>query len=99
MTRRPPRSTLFPYTTLFRSDDRRPVAAVTRPYPFRLGGVGLQVGAADLHLDVNDAHRALCDDQQVALIASPRAIVDHAELVLEGVARQRATDIALVVAV
>src|SRR2546429_4736799 len=24
MIRRPPRSTLFPYTTLFRSDDRRP---------------------------------------------------------------------------
>src|SRR2546429_667369 len=28
MIRRPPRSTLFPYTTLFRSLDRR------RPYPF-----------------------------------------------------------------
>src|SRR5436853_1249092 len=27
MTRRPPRSTLFPYTTLFRSDRRRRLAA------------------------------------------------------------------------
>src|SRR5438105_11296021 len=27
MLRRPPRSTLFPYTTLFRSDDRRGVPA------------------------------------------------------------------------
>src|SRR3712207_7000670 len=28
MIRRPPRSTLFPYTTLFRSDDRHEAAAV-----------------------------------------------------------------------
>src|SRR5688572_32428567 len=31
MIRRPPRSTLFPYTTLFRSGDRR------NPIPLRLG--------------------------------------------------------------
>src|SRR2546426_2289965 len=30
MIRRPPRSTLFPYTTLFRSERRHPVAAVQR---------------------------------------------------------------------
>src|SRR5439155_24595595 len=29
MTRRPPRATLFPYTTLFRSDFERPVLRVT----------------------------------------------------------------------
>src|SRR3712207_8664277 len=29
MMRRPPRSTLFPYTTLFRSEGERPVAIVT----------------------------------------------------------------------
>src|SRR2546427_8418296 len=28
MIRRPPRSTLFPYTTLFRSKDKRPLAKV-----------------------------------------------------------------------
>src|SRR2546430_6317130 len=37
MIRRPPRSTLFPYTTLFRSDDQRvafpPAARVARPLP------------------------------------------------------------------
>src|SRR5260221_3099858 len=32
MIRRPPRSTLFPYTTLFRSGDQRPVP---RPGPWR----------------------------------------------------------------
>src|SRR3712207_7359841 len=42
MIRRPPRSTLFPYTTLFRSQDRRAhpgrgVAALARP---NLGGAG-----------------------------------------------------------
>src|SRR5437588_8708616 len=31
MIRRPPRSTLFPYTTLFRSDRRRPAAGCPRP--------------------------------------------------------------------
>src|SRR6266478_8539592 len=30
MIRRPPRSTLFPYTTLFRSPDRRPVRMPSR---------------------------------------------------------------------
>src|SRR3712207_7054205 len=29
MIRRPPRSTLFPYTTLFRSDGERDIAAIT----------------------------------------------------------------------
>src|SRR3712207_8474662 len=28
MIRRPPRSTLFPYTTLFRSDEQKPTASV-----------------------------------------------------------------------
>src|SRR5256885_3957222 len=31
MIRRPPRSTLFPYTTLFRSKDRRIVLQILRP--------------------------------------------------------------------
>src|SRR5437899_3762118 len=31
MIRRPPRSTLFPYTTLFRSRPRRPAAATLAP--------------------------------------------------------------------
>src|SRR5689334_24284005 len=40
MIRRPPRSTLFPYTTLFRSDRRaRPVARRTR-HDGRRGGPG-----------------------------------------------------------
>src|SRR3712207_8428459 len=33
MIRRPPRSTLFPYTTLFRSSERHPVRGDRRPCP------------------------------------------------------------------
>src|SRR2546430_4522941 len=35
MIRRPPRSTLFPYTTLFRSRERRPLFAAPRRRPRR----------------------------------------------------------------
>src|SRR5258708_10778252 len=41
MIRRPPRSTLFPYTTLFRSASPRPVAASDR-VRFGMIGVGMQ---------------------------------------------------------
>src|SRR3712207_8821244 len=36
MKRRPPRSTLFPYTTLFRSDDLRTGTALRCPAPDRI---------------------------------------------------------------
>src|SRR3712207_7046831 len=36
MIRRPPRSTLFPYTTLFRSEDRRAVPRLHEPHSFNL---------------------------------------------------------------
>src|SRR5687767_15683534 len=42
--RRPPRSTLFPYTTLFRSDESPPPPAQRRQTPWRslLARIGLQ---------------------------------------------------------
>src|SRR3989441_12823471 len=40
MIRRPPRSTLFPYTTLFRSRARRPRLAEARAGRSRLGAAG-----------------------------------------------------------
>src|SRR5437588_1402424 len=52
MTRRPPRSTLFPYTTLFRSSrSARPQATLTRPLAsarghLSLAGRGEERGAA-----------------------------------------------------
>src|SRR5947199_4852001 len=46
MTRRPPRSTLFPYTTLFRSHARRN-AAVEDLRPHHAGRAGAGVGHRD----------------------------------------------------
>src|SRR2546425_11028469 len=40
MIRRPPRSTLFPYTTLFRSRDRHPQVFVPSQRPGQLDGLG-----------------------------------------------------------
>src|SRR3712207_7447549 len=66
MRRRPPRSTLFPYTTLFRScvlgiDALRATglvkadAAIALVFPalFSLGVLGVQRYADDLHLDLD----------------------------------------------
>src|SRR3712207_7088981 len=44
MIRRPPRSTLFPYTTLFRSGDVRPILGRER----RVGGVELPARRAEV---------------------------------------------------
>src|SRR5574341_530422 len=38
MIRRPPRSTLFPYTTLFRSPEKRPPAVVNFGVDVKVGG-------------------------------------------------------------
>src|SRR3712207_8155767 len=54
MIRRPPRSTLFPYTTLFRSLLRPPARRPTAPGRGHQGapavhvGLGLELGAPDL---------------------------------------------------
>src|SRR3712207_8996493 len=48
MIRRPPRSTLFPYTTLFRSDLLLP-RALLEGEPLELGGAGRRVGGAQRH--------------------------------------------------
>src|SRR2546428_6068216 len=50
MIRRPPRSTLFPYTTLFRSDDdpeRRAARRARGPASFSRGGRAARRGARD----------------------------------------------------
>src|SRR3712207_8089843 len=66
MIRRPPRSTLFPYTTLFRSHQGGPAAAArglpARGLPRGRGGLLLQGdrrdhGHADRHGDVEAAPR------------------------------------------
>src|SRR5690349_22596145 len=48
MIRRPPRSTLFPYTTLFRSPGRGPGRAASRRCVDRLAAAAARAGAAPL---------------------------------------------------
>src|SRR5438477_6598695 len=55
---RPPRSTLFPYTTLFRSDDGRPARG---PLPRRAraaGACATCLGARDVHRLLQDTSRS-----------------------------------------
>src|SRR2546428_449999 len=55
MIRRPPRSTLFPYTTLFRSADRKRIGAeVGAGY----AGGGCEATAPDQRAAVEEVHRA-----------------------------------------
>src|SRR5438105_15535836 len=52
LVRRPPGSTLFPYTTLFRSPERDPVAGAGAGRPARTrqhAGAGLHAGRSEEH--------------------------------------------------
>src|SRR3712207_7720018 len=84
MIRRPPRSTLFPYTTLFRSGraDPEPVALHLDAAPVE-DGVGAGGGAL---LDEGDdavARRGGHDRPHVGALLGPRADVDLERLLLE----------------
>src|SRR5256885_10012200 len=70
MIRRPPRSTLFPYTTLFRSDGARaPLIAMPNPFYQIYEGAALLAGARPFLLDTTDATDYLPD-----LAAVPAAV-------------------------
>src|SRR2546430_13604181 len=62
MIRRPPRSTLFPYTTLFRSKMRKakPTALLVSSQPIQ-NATSLQMMALDTRLDVLTAYCSLPD--------------------------------------
>src|ERR1044071_3994005 len=79
MIRRPPRSTLFPYTTLFRSRDRAPgrLSGAGDPHPVRLtGGLGRGSGRSEEHtselqsrVDISYAVFCLNDTATTAIYA------------------------------
>src|SRR3712207_8589183 len=75
MTRRPPRSTLFPYTTLFRSRQCSP-QPLDQPAP--LARRGLQPRAQEPRLDVEAAARRTAVDEQVLERHGLRAASDRA---------------------
>src|SRR2546430_10564482 len=72
MIRRPPRSTLFPYTTLFRSEEVRPVREGQRRLDILLHEEDRHAAPIDLAQDVEDgldearreAERRLVEDQR-----------------------------------
>src|SRR2546430_9976637 len=70
MIRRPPRSTLFPYTTLFRSHASRPHhrdPALRRPLPLAHAGLGRLLGD---RLVGEDAHPEAGDRKSTRLNSS-----------------------------
>src|SRR3712207_7826550 len=78
MIRRPPRSTLFPYTTLFRSPDLFRVTALCDASREVVEGVGATWNIAPRHTDYREvvAH----PDVDVVLIATPRSEEHTSEL-------------------
>src|SRR3712207_7436160 len=92
MIRRPPRSTLFPYTTLFRSRPRHPP-----PGPGSARGVGGRVDLAGddrrrtsvvlhaLHLALEDPHRAAqrAGDRKSTRLNSSHANISYAVFCLK----------------
>src|SRR5215204_7796815 len=85
MIRRPPRSTLFPYTTLFRSRPQRP--AVPRhqpeqPGPGDLVAQVLAVVAVDEHLELLETEQALAPDVaqlEARVVVAAVLVVDEPE--------------------
>src|SRR5438132_10633229 len=76
MIRRPPRSTLFPYTTLFRSDSSAIVAAM-RSAEERVSAWGIGFSEEDL------AYEIVPDDLKYAREIAAKFELDYHERVLE----------------
>src|SRR2546429_4997115 len=80
MIRRPPRSTLFPYTTLFRSDEPgHLVRAVAEHVPARPAPAGDQVGDADRDCETHDRHR----DRKSTRLNSSHGYISYAVFCLK----------------
>src|SRR5438552_4833430 len=77
MIRRPPRSTLFPYTTLFRSRDTPTLFPGPGSDPHRLPGAGLGVGGDPLH------HPAMAGDRKSTRLNSSHQIISYAVFCLK----------------
>src|SRR2546427_5292052 len=79
MIRRPPRSTLFPYTTLFRSDTHLLVAAVEASRQLAIPGrVGLHVGVHQV-----ERHPADVEDRKSTRLNSSHSQISYAVFCLK----------------
>src|SRR3712207_6992843 len=78
MIRRPPRSTLFPYTTLFRSLGAGAAAQLLRPYLPQVGAVEVeQAGHRRLH------RRGVLRDRKSTRLNSSHANISYAVFCLK----------------
>src|SRR3712207_8604028 len=86
MIRRPPRSTLFPYTTLFRSDVRavllRVPAVVLAPVVVQ-GGLVLPVARGDVERALPDAVVGVVRDRKSTRLNSSHANISYAVFCLK----------------
>src|SRR3712207_7540815 len=80
MIRRPPRSTLFPYTTLFRSERARSVApdSGAQSAPFSLFNRGDRVGRLERHEVADPVEHPLLGVREVQDRKSTRLNSSHA---------------------
>src|SRR2546427_2634920 len=76
MIRRPPRSTLFPYTTLFRSVRVNRACANSEPRgkPFHVAGILLTIRKVPLHVQ---SQRRACSSDQVDLGSIAKLFLDR----------------------
>src|SRR5260370_19776150 len=79
MIRRPPRSTLFPYTTLFRSDSVN-LALDGVPRGIDLAAVKTYLGGLDGVLEVHDLHIWAMSTNETALTGFDRSEEHTSEL-------------------
>src|SRR2546430_11760758 len=96
MIRRPPRSTLFPYTTLFRSQGRLPgsVPAYDAPaFPGRdrEGDVGEQVRGAEVHADAGECDLGHGGDRKSTRLNSSHSQISYAVFCLKKKTTTRCT--------
>src|SRR3989449_7236522 len=87
MIRRPPRSTLFPYTTLFRSLEQSLLHALARDIPRDGGTVALAADLVDL-VDVDDAalrplHVIIGGDRKSTRLNSSHGYISYAVFCLK----------------
>src|SRR5258708_14581679 len=83
MIRRPPRSTLFPYTTLFRSPRRLRQEAVGRPSVAEVAHAGEDHGDAALVGGVNDFTGVRHLDRKSTRLNSSHQIISYAVFCLK----------------
>src|SRR3712207_7475949 len=83
MIRRPPRSTLFPYTTLFRSDELLDAVPIVASPPAQPGQQHVPQRAADRRVEQKAPQRHLGEDRKSTRLNSSHANISYAVFCLK----------------